>query len=59
MTPLTSPQHAHFDTFGYLHFPGLLADRAAAISAPAAPLTASSASLTSHFPPPISRLTCF
>lgn len=33
MTPLTPQQHAHFDTFGYLHFPGLLADRVAAISA--------------------------
>ena len=33
MTRLTPQQHAHFDTFGYLAFPGLLADRAEAISA--------------------------
>ncbi len=33
MTPLTPQQHALFDTFGYLAFPGLLADRAEAISA--------------------------
>ena len=32
-TQLTSQQLAHFDTFGYLGFPGLLADRAAAIIA--------------------------
>lgn len=32
MTPLTTPQIAHFNTFGYLMFPGLLADRAEAIS---------------------------
>ena len=31
MTPLTAQQMAHFDTFGYLGFPGLLADRAEAI----------------------------
>lgn len=31
MTPLTEQQLAHFETFGYLGFPGLLADRAAAI----------------------------
>jgi len=31
MTPLTAQQLAHFETFGYLGFPGLLADRAAAI----------------------------
>ena len=33
MTRLTPQQHAFFDTFGYLAFPGLLADRAEAISA--------------------------
>jgi hypothetical protein len=32
MTPLTSQQLAHFDTFGYLVFPGLLADRITAIT---------------------------
>jgi hypothetical protein len=32
MTPLTSQQHTHFDTFGYLVFPGLLADRIDAIT---------------------------
>ncbi len=31
MTPLTDQQLAHFETFGYLGFPGLLADRATAI----------------------------
>ncbi len=33
MTPLTPQQLAHFDTFGYLGFPGLLADKAVAIQA--------------------------
>lgn len=33
MTPLTAQQMAYFETFGYLAFPGLLADRAEAISA--------------------------
>jgi len=33
MTPLTPQQRAYFDTFGYLHLPGLLADRIAAIMA--------------------------
>lgn len=32
MTPLTPQQRAHFETFGYLHLPGLLADRITAIS---------------------------
>ncbi len=32
-TRLTAQQLAHFDTFGYLGFPGLLAERAEAISA--------------------------
>jgi len=33
MPPLTPQQHAHFDTFGFLAFPGLLADRIDAIIA--------------------------
>jgi hypothetical protein len=33
MTRLTPAHHAHFNTFGFLAFPGLLADRAEAISA--------------------------
>jgi ectoine hydroxylase-related dioxygenase (phytanoyl-CoA dioxygenase family) len=33
MTRLTPQQHAHFDTFGFLAFPGLLADRVDGISA--------------------------
>ena len=32
MTPLTPEQHAFFDAFGYLHFPGLLSDRITAIT---------------------------